>query len=143
MQRPSLIQQIYGYAVCLVAIITFLIAASNFIEAMFARIDPLRTQSGRYAYPEASLTSFEAFQATYQQSAGPKAPEAKADADTLTTEQLRQRYTVLRADRLDRVGFDAMVRLVMYGLLMLLAAALFAGHWKWLRALGADRSAAA
>lgn len=142
MDRPSRIQQVYGYAVCVVAIITTLIAASNIVEATFARLDPLRAAESRYG-ADGALSSFEAYQATsgapVVQAGAPATVKgaAPARADTLTTAEQRKRYEALRADRVDRMVFDSTVRLVEHGLLLLLSLSLFGWHWRWLRRLGA------
>jgi uncharacterized membrane protein YidH (DUF202 family) len=143
--RPSRVQQFYGYAVCLIAIVTLLIAISNLVEAAFDRADPLQAGAGRYGNPEVSLTSFEAFRATQPQTPAeppdrttapvPPGPDRTSTprADTLTTAELRARYEALRADRIARVSFDATRNLVGAALLVAVALALFVGHWRWLR----------
>jgi hypothetical protein len=119
------------------------------VEAAFDRADPLQAAAGRYGYPEVSLTSFEAYRATQPQSPQPPdrgaaapvppAPGQPSGADTLSTSELRARYEALRADRIARVAFDATRQLVGAALLTLVAVALFATHWRWLRANAAPR----
>lgn len=138
MERSSRVQQLYGYAVCLVAIITALIAASNLVDAAFARMDPVRAAESRYGY-EGSLSSFEAYQATApSQGRGnsgmaPRMNDTATAADTLSTAELRNRYEVLREDRIGRMSFDANQRLVKHGVLLIVAVLLFVWHWRWLR----------
>ena len=142
MERPSRIQQVYGYAVCIVAIITMLIATGNIVEAAFARLDPLRAAESRYG-ADGALSSFEAYQATSGGQLAPAGAPAKGAAatptgtDSVSVTEQRKRYEALRADRVDRMVFDSSVRLTMHGLLLLLALALFGGHWRWLRRLAA------
>lgn len=138
--RASRIAQIYGYAVCLIAIITLLIVGSRFVDAAFDRANPLRSQSFRYGPYEGSLTSFEAYRATHQGdrtvmrvAPGPDAPVPAPGADTLTTDQLRARYELLRAEREESVRYGATQQLVKNGLMILLAIALFITHWRWVR----------
>lgn len=138
--RASRIAQIYGYAVCLIAIITLLIVGSSFVDAAFDRANPLRSQNFRYGPYEGSLTSFEAYRATFQGdrmamrvAPGPDAPVPAQAADTLTTEQLRARYELLRAEREESVRYGATQQLVKNGLMILLAIALFITHWRWVR----------
>ncbi len=139
MEQPSRIQQVYGYAVCLVTIVTFLIGATNFVNAAFARVSPLRAAEARYGDMDGALSSFEAYQATagrarvVQAGAPVKGAEgAASQADTMTTAEQRRRYEALRADRIDRMSFDSSVRLVEFGLLIVLSAGLFWWHWRWL-----------
>ena len=136
MALSSRVAQFYGYAVCLVAVITMLIAIGNVVDAAFDRSNPLLAASGRYG-GDRPLTSFEVYRAT----GGPErtepmrpVPTGETPSDTLTTAQLRARYDALRADRLQRVAFESSQRLVKHGVLMLLALALFVTHWRWLRA---------
>lgn len=131
--RPAWIAPLYGYLVCVIAVITFLVNVSGFIDASFDRMNPLA--SGRsYGPYGGSLTSFESFRATYEGSRPPRAtPESPAPADTLTEAQLRQRYEALRADQLVMASHQSTQRMVKHGLLLLLAVVLFATHWMWAR----------
>ena len=137
MLSSSRIAQAYGYAVCLIAVVTLLIGVGNIADAAIERANPLLAD-GRYSRADGSLTSFEAYRAstgwgrTPPTRVGPDGQEPAA-ADTLTTEQLRARYEALRADQLARVSFGTAQRLVKHGLLVLIALALFFGHWRWLR----------
>jgi hypothetical protein len=54
----------------------------------------------------------------------------------------RRRFEALRADRVDANRLQAWRRLVGNGLTMLIAVALFAWHWSWLRARMAEERAA-
>ena len=142
MISSSRIAQAYGYAVCLIAVVTFLIGVANIADAAIERSNPLLAD-GRYSRADGSLTSFEAYRASagwnrpYPPTrTGPDGREVAA-SDTLTTAELRARYEALRTDQLARVSFGTAQRLVKHGLLVVLALALFVGHWRWLR--GRDR----
>ena len=132
MHPGSRIAQIYGYAVCLIAVVVFLIAASNIVEAMFDRSQPLLTErwSGR---ADGDLTSFEAYRASRSENVKPAAPGASPGADTLSTADLRVRYEALRAHQIATVRFQSTRRLVQHGFLLVVAFALFVMHWRWLR----------
>ena len=118
----------YGYVVCLVAVITFIIGMTNFVDAVFDRANPMEAQ-GRFG--GASLTSFDAFHATYDKREVYRGKETPQD--TLTTAELRSRYEALRSDRASQVRYTSSRELVGYGLMMLLSIALFAFHWRWVR----------
>ena len=144
--RVSRVQQFYGYAVCLIAIVTFLVSASGFVDAVFDRAAPLQAGVRPYGFPEASLTSFEAFQATYRRPGstdvdmvayGPGAAPPVPGRAATSPSELRAQYEALRADRIAHVTFSSTQRLVRNGLLVLLALALFVTHWRWLRGLAA------
>jgi hypothetical protein len=129
----SWIAPLYGYVVCVIAVITFLVNISGFVDSMFDRANPLggRNNYGPYG---GSLTSFEAFQATYENNRPMRtSPTPPAPGDTLTTEQLRVRYEALKNDRIETTRYQSMQRLVKHALLILLSLILFATHWIWLR----------
>jgi hypothetical protein len=135
MSRPSWIAPLYGYVVCVVAVITFLISASSMVDAAFARTYPLQSREGLYGPMGQSLSSFESFRASDRDRSRmePRPAGASSPADTLSTAELRVRYEALRAERMEQVRFWGTQRLVKHGLLILLAAALFTLHWRWLR----------
>lgn len=58
--RSPRIAQWYGYTVCLVAVVTFLLSARGVVDDLFTLSNPLRSSS-RYG---TSLTTFEAYEAT-------------------------------------------------------------------------------
>ncbi|HSJ64385.1 MAG TPA: hypothetical protein VK922_10885 [Gemmatimonadaceae bacterium] len=129
MARSPRIAQWYGYTVCLVAVITFLISAQSVVNQAFTLGNPLRAAS-RYG---SALTSFEAFEAT--QDLSPRRMPGDTTTAPLSEADLRRRYEVLRSEQIDQSRFDAMRAIVASGLMMLLAIALFLWHWRWLRAL--------
>ena len=139
--RPTRIQQVYGYAVCLVAIITLLISINGLVNAAFERADPLH--AGNRFGDGAALSSFEAYRATRLERGdrpNPVAPGAAGlDSANTTVEseaELRARYEALRADQIASAQWRAMRSLVVNAILVALAVALFAWHWSWLRRLG-------
>jgi hypothetical protein len=131
MSRLSWIAPLYGYLVCVIAVITFIVNVSGFIDAGFDRMNPLA--SGRsYGPYGGSLTSFESFRATYEGNRPTRVgPDPAARSDTLSTAELRQRYEALRTDQITNVAHQSTQRMVKHGLLLLLAVALFVTHWIW------------
>lgn len=128
----SRIQQIYGYAVCLVAIIAMLISVPNLFQAALAHRNPIQAGAERYS-GEPSLNSFEAYQATYTRGdRGGVQQQGAAAGDTTSVAGLRRRYEVLRADRIARVSFETEQRMLINALVLVLGALLFATHWRWL-----------
>lgn len=89
MSRFSWIAPLYGYVVCVIGVVTFLINVSGFVDATFERSNPL---AGRGAYGPygGSLTSFETFRATYDQSRPMRTQPPSSPSDTLTTQQMRE-----------------------------------------------------
>lgn len=134
MERPERVPQLYGYTVCLVAIVVMLASVSNIVEQIFTIADPITSESA-FPWAEPSLTSFEAYKATRNATfpgATNNNQEAAQRAEPSESE-LRTRYEALRADRERSVRHHAQRALTSSGLLFLVAAALFWWHWRWMR----------
>ena len=133
MERPSRVAQLYGYSVCLVAVIVFLASTNSLLENAFTLADPLQPRESFYPYG-ASLTSFEAFRATYDRERLERAmPGQTVAPDTTPEPVLRARYEALRADRIAANSFQARRGVATSTLSLLLALGLFVVHWRWLR----------
>lgn len=142
MDRSNRVAQLYGYAVCLIAVVVFLISAKNFVDNTFALSDPLRAHNDRFGM-EPAMTSFEAYRTSLARdprASAPQGPGGAAPAQPAPDSVLRARYEALRADRIDQARFDAKRGLTTSGLLLALSIALFLLHWRWLRS-PAERSA--
>ena len=135
MDKPHRIAQVYGYAVCLVAIVVALINIASIVNSAFDRANPL--ESGPTFGP--SLTSFEAYKATYRQV--PATTGTAAAADTLPEPALRARYDALASDRVASVRYRTAREMTTSGILLLLACGLFFFHWRWARRLHAEAGA--
>ncbi len=132
--KPNRIPQIYGYTVCLIAVVAFLISINGIVDATFTLANPLHGQYGGHE----GLTSFESYEASRVERTAPE----RVPADTTSSETRRRRFEALRADRIDANRLQAWRRLVGNGLTMVIAIALFAWHWTWLRARMAEERAA-
>jgi hypothetical protein len=131
-ERPERVAQLYGYTVCLVAIVMGLTSILGIVEASFDRAAPHLAEPGDWGWQEASVSSFEAYRATHARAEQFRSgPDAKPD--TVPEPELRRRYEALRADRIERVRFKARRSLVTNVLTLVLAAALFGWHWRWVR----------
>ena len=130
MERPNRVAQLYGYAVCLIAVIVFLISANSFVEHLFRLSNPLRARGDRFGM-EPAISSFEAYRATANRFV--PATREGGQAQTVPDSVLRTRYEALRADRIEQARFEAEQGLTTSGLLLLLSIVLFALHWRWLR----------
>jgi hypothetical protein len=135
MQTPSRVAQLYGYAVCLIALIIVLFTVPSLIENLFHLRDPLQAENES----EPALSSFDAYKATYERSRSsfPR-EEAAAPRPVPSDAELRKAYEALRVDRIERNRFEARRSLISEVLLLVLAVGLFFGHWRWLRRLGRD-----
>ena len=97
----------------------------------------MRNENLTSPWIEPSITSFEAFRISYDRSRamgmpGPQPPQL----DSVPEAELRKRYEVLRADRIARSKFQATQEIVTQSLSFVIAVALFAFHWRWVRRRG-------
>ena len=79
MEKNNKIGLIYGYAVCLVAVIVFLISMSTLVNAIFDLSDPTHAEvySGR---DDPSLASFDIYKMEVLGSLAPFAPSPQASS---------------------------------------------------------------
>jgi hypothetical protein len=134
-EKPNRIPQIYGYTVCLIAVVAFLISINGIVDATFTLANPLH---GPYGHGD-GLTRFESYEASRVDRT---VSDRNLPADTTSLETRRRRFEALRSDRIDANRLQAWRRLVGSGLTMLIAIALFAWHWSWLRTRAAEERAA-
>ncbi len=128
-----LVPQLYGYTVCLVTLLWALTRVVALVDNTAALSAPeLRT--GTLGWDEPSVSSFEAFRATYERSRRVGAPDSqRAPADTVAESVLRRRYEALRADHVHRVRFESGREIIKSILSLVIAATIFVWHWRWLR----------
>lgn len=134
MERTNRIAQVYGYAVCLVAIVTILISAAQIVNAAFNLSDPLRAEGyGRGG----SLTSYSAYKREQiQRAAAPRTRDMATASDSAAVPsevELRQMFEDERMDQIGLVRFRSMRTLVSSILMIIIASGLFLMHWRWLR----------
>ncbi len=133
----SRVAQIYGYAVCFIAVIVLLISIKSAVDAMIDLTDPIRAESGGgYGRSGRSLSSFELYKLDARRE--PRAPmvvgaPAKPVADNLSDDELRRLYEAEREQAIGNVRFRGMRTLIGNGLLIVVALVLFVVHWRWLR----------
>ncbi|MEI6477910.1 MAG: hypothetical protein WCO52_02890 [bacterium] len=125
MHKQSIVPLLYGYIVCLVSIITFLVGISMAGRAILSYQNPLRSYS---CCSSGDVTSFDTYKSTYpvQYSSTGVAKTAPSDAD------LQRQYEQARQDRIDNGKFQASQDGLNGALLILAAVLLFGFHWRWL-----------
>jgi hypothetical protein len=126
--EPNRMAQMYGYTVCLVAVIVGLISFTSILGAAFDRAYPLQNEMGYGA----SLISFEAYKATMARERAMMGPE-RAAPDTASDKTLRDRYTALVAERKNDTMYRTTKTFITSGALFVVAALLFLTHWRWVR----------
>ena len=146
MERPSKIQQLYAYAVCLVAVVTTLLTLPGMLEALSQRQAPF--QSDQFFGVESSVIA-ETFELhtvanpSYRFVQRPGTFGEGTVYDTLTEDQARKRYELKRAERVAKVRHETSRELFNDVVLLAVALALFVGHWRWLKVLARSSDASA
>ena len=127
MEKKSKAPLVYGYAICLVAVITLLISIAGIIFAVMDLGDPL--YAGRSS-GKTSLASFENYKMDML-----KSPDEK-QAWIPDDETLRTMYESEKDDVIRRVRHDSMRSLYINAVLITICIVLFLTHWRWMRRLG-------
>lgn len=135
-----LIPLIYGYAVCLTAIIVTLISVSMIVGAIFTLQDPLRDASRHFFGPAYNLSSYEAYKIDVLSRNGDTTVSPKGESTTTTPyvpteEELRASYEAQREDQIASARHQATRDITNGIILLLIAAGLFFSHWRWLNRL--------
>lgn len=129
-EKSHIIAKIYGYVVCLVAIIVALISVSSLIGAVYNAKDPLHSNSSFYGpVGPSDLSSFESYkisrlgnQTTLKDSAPTYTP---SDAD------LHKAYDSDRQNAIDSAKLQASRTITTDVILLIVALLLFWRHWLW------------
>ena len=126
--KTQRIQMVYGYAVCLVAVITFLISVTSMVYAVIDLTDPLNAYR-TYGKDAPSLASFENYKIDIIKATDP-AHELELDDATMTS-----MYEAAKADAVAKVKHQSIRSLMINGLVMIITIVLFITHWMWMRRL--------
>jgi hypothetical protein len=130
MEKPQGMPQVYGYLVCLVAVITVLICVGALVSAILDLGDPIH--SGWIEGP--SLASFENYKADIMKSA-PKEVEAAKTTYIPNDQTLRTMYEAAKNDKIQRVRHESNRTIVIDIILIVICLILFITHWRWMRKL--------
>jgi hypothetical protein len=135
MEKPHRMAQIYGYIVCLVAVITFIICLSVIIPSIIDLSDPLHAGSGFVMQGSPSLASFENYKMDILKSGG-KEGQQNAQAYVPDDNTLRAMYEAAKSDRIQSAKHQSTRSIIVSCIIMIVSIALFLSHWIWLRKLG-------
>lgn len=114
--------QIYGYVICVVAVITFLIALGNLINSMMDLGNPLYAGYGN----ETNLASFENYKANAMKEFTKEAAYVPTDVE------LKKMYEAAREEVIARQTHRTQKNIYVSGVLVLVSILLFFVHWKWM-----------
>ena len=126
------VARFYGYAVCLITVITFLIAVSNLVSSFFDLSDPLHAKS--YLVRDKSLASYEVYKMDILKSIRTTGDEG-ASVYIPDDEAIRGMFEASKDEMITTVTLGAHRSITVNGILVFLSIAIFAFHWIWLRRL--------
>jgi hypothetical protein len=127
MEKPNRVRQIYGYMVCLVAVVTALLCLNGAVGNAINLADPAAA-AGEFGE---NIESYEAWMGSRAQMRPTMEPGQTADTTSEATH--RARYEAARRNSIARVSFRSRKGLITQGIVLITAVLLFATHWKWLR----------
>ena len=127
-EKSTRIQMIYGYAVCLVAVITFLISITSMVYSLMDLTDPINAYR-TYGKDAPSLASFENYKMDIIKSLD------KEQSAELTDVTLQSMYDAAKQDAISKVKHDAYRSVIVNGLIIFVCIVLFMTHWSWMRKL--------
>jgi predicted PurR-regulated permease PerM len=122
MEKKHVAAQVYGYAVCLTAVITFLIAIASLINAFIDKSDPLNAWMER---PE--LASYENFKIHTLKNLPQDASYTPDDA------AIENMYEAAKESKINNVMHNVRKNIMVSSFLIILSLVLFLVHWKWLQ----------
>ena len=141
MIRQHRFAQVYGYLVCLIAVIVGLLSGKGIVDDLFDLSRP-----DFAGWQREVPATFEEFRAEQRRQVRPNPevqgrPVVSGDSSTLDDAQLRRIYESRRADAIARTKFRATKSVVGNLALFLASVFLFVWHWRWLRGVRDDLAA--
>ena len=124
--------QIYGYTVCIVAVIAFLISVTTLVNAIIDLQDPIH--GGMLFTQGPSLASFENYKMDILKSLQ-KGNESSKASYVPDDQTFRAMYEAARTDKIQSVKHQSNKSIIVGSLLILICVILFMSHWRWVRKL--------
>ena len=134
MEKPHRVAQVYGYTVCLVAVIAFIICIANLVPSIMDLGDPLHAGNQFFQAGTPSLASFDNYKMDILKSSSKEGQQA-APEYVPNDETLMKMYQAAREDRINSAQHVSIRSIVVNGLIIFICIVLFAIHWVWMRRL--------
>ncbi|MFI5187154.1 MAG: hypothetical protein ACHQF0_10540 [Chitinophagales bacterium] len=131
-KSTKIVAQVYGYAVCLVTVITFLISTTALVTAVVDLGDPMH--SGYTPQGSPSLASFENYRLDVMKSFQ-KGAETGEQSYAPTEQTLRSMYDAAKNDKIQSSNHQSDKTILISSLIIVICMILFFTHWNWLRRL--------
>lgn len=137
MEKTLRVSQIYGYLVCLIAVITFLIAITQLVNSLIDLSDPIH--AGWTSDKAPSLASFQNYKMDVLKSSVTDDESAKTSyvPDDKT---LHDMYQAAIDDKIGLERHRALRSIILSSLLVIICLALFVTHWRWMHKLSHQES---
>jgi len=129
-KSTRVVAQVYGYAICLVAVITLLIATSGLITAIIDLGDPIHAGFNFQGSP--SLASFENYKLDVMKSFS-KGADNSTVSYTPTDEELKAMYEAAKNDKIQSSNHQSKKSILINSFLIAICIFLFIVHWSWMR----------
>jgi hypothetical protein len=131
MDKPTRIaSQVYGYAVCLVAVITFLISVTGLVNSVADLGDPIHAGYTPQGTP--SLASYENYKMDVLKSGQQDAGGNKAGFTPDET-ALKAMYESAKSDKIQKVRHESNKAIMISTIMILISVVLFITHWRWMQ----------
>lgn len=127
MEKQNKAPMVYGYAVCLVTVITLIICIAGLVNAVIDLSDPLHAERDYNKAP--SLASYENYKMDIL-TTSEKEPSYIPDDETLKT-----MFKSAKNDKIQSVKHSSFRNIMVNGLLIVICVALFLSHWRWMQRL--------
>lgn len=114
--------QVYGYIICIIAVITILISLGSLITSIIDASDPLYTWGDTN-----NLSSFENFK---MEALTTSRNDIKFNPDDAT---LRIMFEDAKNHKIKRVQHETKKSIIVSGILIILSVVLFIIHWRWMQ----------
>ncbi len=132
MDQPRWIPQLYGYTVCLIAVITILISLRSVVNNVFEFAEPEMSREITIM-GDMGGWSLEACKQRMRTSAAIRQGGSAVSIEVPPDSVLMALCAEERAERIAAVRHRALRSLVTSTIMLLVAGILFAVHWRWLR----------
>jgi len=125
-EKSQKIQMVYGYAVCIVTVITMLISITSLVYSVMDLNDPFSAYR-TYGKDAPSLASFENYKVDIIRSLDPS-HNMELDDATLT-----RMFDSAKQDAISKIKHDANRSIIVNSLILIICIILFSTHWLWMR----------
>ena len=125
--------QIYGYIVCLVAVITFIICLANIIPSIIDLGDPLHAGVSYRNVNAPSLASFDNYKMDVLKSTQNEGQGASAYVPDDQT--IKVMYEAAKNDKIQDALHDSRRSIMVDSIIIIVSVILFVTHWIWMRRL--------